>query len=487
MRGAWISDIKAITWPSPETVLMRRWRVAIILACLSVVALQLYQLIRSQGCSSSQLCNVDFHQFYDAALAIRHGANPYMRALMLRSTTQSAYVYPPLFALLLTPFTVLPLPAALALWDVCNVAFLAVAVYTLLRAAGARPAFFLVALFTPVGSLLGPVRSTLHWGQADLFILCCIGTAFLVRTRNRPGLAGLLLGIACVTKPTYLALIAFLLWKREFKFAAATMLAFVASFFAPFLWLGSQPLRDEVSILQFLSGQYATTLVNHAPKGVLLRLFTANPYVRPLVTAPWLVTLLWLVVVAGVLLLTIALISPRRLHSDARSLLEVGLAVLAMFLISPMAEEGHLTLLVLPLVSVYVWLGAVDWRARRVRRIGLVAGAVVLVLLAPLHSVEATLWNRTAGAHWPLGDLYMLLAAVYLYVLIALFALQLNMLGVAEGRSVRGALREAVGAGQALVGEWMRDARTAWASLEIPSGWLPRVKLGREHTEPLGR
>lgn len=455
MIGIWIAAIREIARPtSPVSSRSRRWRLGrlvITLGCLGVLGLQVYQLLRAQACYSNQACNVDYHQFYDAALAIRHGADPYLPALAAQGTTQSTYVYPPLFALLLTPFTALSLPRALALWDGLNVAFLAAAIYALLRAAGARPALVLVALFTVVASLLGPVRSTLHWGQADLFILCCLCTALLARSKNRPELAGLLLGVACVTKPTYLALVVFLLWKREFKFSAVTVLAFLTYFFVPFLWLGGQALHDEVSTLQYLSGQYATTLVNHAPMGVLQRLFTVNPYVRPLVVAPWLVTVLWLVSVAVVGLLTMAMTSPKRLQPDARSLLEVGLAVLALFLVSPMTEEGHLTVLVVPLLALYAWLSKGDWRALRPRRVALGTVGVVLVLGAPLHSIEAALWARMQSAAWPMADAYMLLAAVYLYVLGALFGLQLYALSVASGRSILCMVRHMLDNAPALV------------------------------------
>jgi Glycosyltransferase family 87 len=458
----------------------RRWRLGIIIACLAVVALQLFQLFHAQDCVAAQGCNVDFHVTYDAAVNIRNGASLYKRAIEGFGTTQSNYVYPPFFAILMIPLTYLPVPAALAVWNVCNLALLGGAIALGLRACGAKPSLPLVAVLTVAASNMGPVRSVLHWGQADLFILFFMSAAFLAAGVRRPGLAGVLLGVACVVKPLYLPLVVYLIWKREFKFAAATVLAFLVYFFAPFLWLGARTLQDELYVLLYLGGDFTTVLVNHAPKGVLLRLFTVNPYVRPLVVAPTLVTVLWLGVVAVVGVLTVAFVSPRPLRRDPRSLLEVGLVLLALFLVSPMTEEGHLSLLILPLISVGVWLGAVDWRAPRLRAVAVGLGAVLVLLELPVHGFEAALWVRMQVARPPLADVYMLLAAVYLYAMIALFALQLRALSLNDGRSIGSAVREVVGGAPTLLFEWLRDARgAAWASLALAGRWAPRLKLSR--------
>ena len=71
-----------------------------------------------------------------------------------------------------------------------------------------------------------------------------------------------------------------------------------------------------MDIWTFWSNQYASFIDNQAFKGVLVRLFTINPYVPPILDAPLLATTLWLALAAGVALLLITVIKPRPLQSD---------------------------------------------------------------------------------------------------------------------------------------------------------------------------
>ena len=483
MITTWVESRGMALWQAlAQRARARPWRLVLIIASIAVIAFQVYRLLAPQGCATlNQMCNADFHQYYNAALDIRRDVDPYLRALRFQGTTQSTYVYPPLFATLLTPLSLFSFPVAMTLWDVCNVLFLGVSIFALLRAAGwARPRLELVAVLTAVASPLGPVRSVLFWGQADLFILCCMSLSLLAASRRRLGVAGVLLAIACVIKPTYIALVVYLLWKREFKFAVVTGVAFVVLFLAPFAWLGGQSLHDELVTLNYLSSQYTFTLVNHAPKGVLQRLFTVNPFVRPLAVAPILVTLGWLATIVVVAVPTVALVVPQRLRAEAMSLLETGLAIVALFLVSPMTEEGHLVLLIVPLVALLAWLRGANLGDARFRQAAGAAVALVLVLELPLHGLEAALWVRMQHASWPLADLLMVLAAVYLYVMIAFFALQLRALSLAERRSLREAMRLTVTGGPRLLGAWIRDARDAAASLALPGGLAARLKVARE-------
>lgn len=450
------------------------WRLMAVVGCVALLAIELYRQL-NPATFGYHLTSADFHAFYRGAVAVRHGANPFGDAVAWRSQFDhgpsayrgmafftSSYVYAPAFALLLLPFTWVSYPTALVMWDVCNMAFLTGAVYCLVRSTGAKRTALGVLMITTAAAVLSPIRSELYYGQANLFLLFLLSAAVWARQTRRAGLAGVLLGLACVTKPMLLALVIFLLWKREFWFAAISALSFVGLLVVPFLWLGGQAWQDQLTIWQFWSSQYTAVYFNLAPKGVLVRLFAANLVMRPLVVAPALVTLLWLAFAGVVVLLTTACVSALPMHRDARSLLEIGLVLVALMFVSPLTEDLYLTLLVIPLFALYNWLRQADWLTSSFR---LVAGCTLVLwplLCVPWRQVYMDLWLRSVGSHSALADVYMVLAAgIWLSILLAFFALQIYVLRLPTEKyttmTVRGLITEA----PALSRAWLRDA---WAA-----------------------
>lgn len=424
----------------------RGLRVAVLIGCIAVLG---YSLVRQLIQPGVSIYSSDFHSYYIAALAVRHGADPFTPAVTWIASYKpgvpfvaSYYVYTPFFALLIVPFTWLSYPTAFVVWGLCNLAFLVGSVYACLRAAGIAPTWLRVLALSAAASLLMSIRFEFQWGQADLLVLFCVSAAFWACQERRPILAGVLLAVACVTKPPLLVLVPFLLWKREIRFAIAASVSFLALLLAPFLLIGGQALRDQFTIWQFWSNQYVSFIDNQAPKGVLARLFTVNPNVHPLFVAPILVTLGWLMVVAVVAMLTAAVVRPEPLRRDIPSLLEVGLVLTALLLISPLTEYIYLTLLVLPLLMLYVLLEHADWRGSRPQWRAVFIGllAVWLLLVLPIQHIEYFFWPHMSTPS-PIAALYVLLGTPHLYVLAALFALQLYVQGIVLGRSLRQSLR----------------------------------------------
>jgi glycosyltransferase involved in cell wall biosynthesis len=422
----------------------RGWRVVAALGCALILAWGLYRKIRLQP---GEMANSDFYTYYQAALVVRHGGNPFAPVAAWISgyhpgsdLIASYYVYAPLFALLIVPFTLLPFQMAFTLWGLCNLVFLLGAVYALLRVAGIQPSLTSVLLLTTAASLLTTVRIEYYWGQADILLLFLVCAGMWARVARRSAVAGIVLGLACVIKPPLLVLVPFLLWKRELRLAAVTTGAFLAMLLAPFIWLGGVAWRDQLAIWRFWSNEYIPFIDNQSPKGVLARLFTYNAYVRPLVDAPVLVTLLWLVVVGLVVVVTAAVTAPRPLQRDGRSLLEVGVVISAMLLISPLTEYIYLTLLVFPLLALYVLLRQSDWRAPGWRALATWLVLSWALLCLPLQQVEYFFWPRMSASRPPVADLYTLLAPAFLYTLIAFMALQLYALRLVTGRTTRSAV-----------------------------------------------
>jgi hypothetical protein len=294
-----------------------------------------------------------------------------------------------------------------------------------------------------LAAVTAPIQIEIFLGQADIFVLFCLSAAFYAGTARKPWAAGALLAVACATKPTMLALVVFLLWKHELKFAAAAVLGFLVLLIAPFVWLGAPAWRDMLTIWSFWSNQYLAYARNDSPKGVLTRIFTTNPVVRPLIHAPMLVTILWLIISAFVVLAAATAVTPRRLRSGPLSLIEYGIALTALLLVSPLMEWPYLLLLVIPLVGCYSWLRTADWRTTPYRNVALGTVLAWLALCGPLTTVEYFIWNHI-GNRPIITDLGVVVAPIYLYALVAVFALQIHLYRLASGQSMHDRVRRLV-------------------------------------------
>jgi hypothetical protein len=413
-----------------------------VLAALSLLVVGIV-LFRELAVDRYFLFHSDFNSYYQAALAVRHGSDPLAAAAAWIQRYQpgqpfiaSYYVYTPFFAVLIIPFTLLPLGVAFVLWGLCNAAFLAGSIFGLLRASGMRYSWLSVLALTTLAALLPPVRFEFTWGQADIFVLFLVSAALWARGELHPFVAGVLLAVAAVTKPELLLITVFLLWKREWRFGLTALGAFPVLLLLPFTWLGGAALANQLAVWQFWSNTYLPFIDNQAPKGVLARLFTVNPSAHAVLVAPVVVTLGWLTVIAIVGLLALARISHAPLRRDVWSLLEMGLVVVALLLISPLTEYIYLTLLVLSMMSVYLWLRTVDRRSPPRARIAVGLAIVTLLVFLPLQRVEYFFWPRLSG-HSPVVALYVLLGTPYLFLLVGYFALLFSTLGVVRGTTVR--------------------------------------------------
>lgn len=459
----------------------RAWRVAAVIGCVLILGWGLYRKIHLQP---GEMADSDFYSYYQAALVVRHGGNPFAPVAAWISgyhpgsiLIASYYVYAPLFALLVVPFTLLPFQVAFTLWGLCNLGFLLGAAFALLRATDVRPSLTGILLVSTAISLMTTVRIEYYWGQADILLLFLVCAGVWAHVARHSTAAGMLLGLACVIKPPLLVLVPFLLWKRELRLAAITTGAFLAMLLVPFAWLGGVAWRDQLAIWRFWSTEYVPFIDNQSPKGVLARLFTHNGYVRPLFDAPLLVTILWLMIAALVVVVTAAVVAPRPLLRDSRLLLEVGVVISAMLLISPLTEYIYLTLLAFPLLALYALLRQSDQRTPGWRALatGLALGWGLLCL--PLQQVEYFFWPRMSASAPPLAAVYTLLAPAFLYALIALLALQLYAVRLTTGRTTAIAIRQLSARWLALAPvRWMRDDAVASARAQDQSA-ATRVRV----------
>ncbi|MFC1576284.1 glycosyltransferase family 87 protein [Candidatus Omnitrophota bacterium] len=179
----------------------------------------------------------DLTVFLRAAEAIQSGENIYL----VTNARGWYYVYMPLLAILITPFTKLPLLVDTFLWYMLSVAAVCGTVFLSARLARDRSsgmrAAIIAALFC-VPSFL----ETLTRGQVGVISVFLAIAVLYLYVRGRTIWAGILFAFAVVLKVSPLApLIVLFLVKREWKMCAAVCLGFF--FFAlvfPSLVLGAE-------------------------------------------------------------------------------------------------------------------------------------------------------------------------------------------------------------------------------------------------------
>lgn len=307
------------------------------------------------------------------------------------------FTYPPIAALLMVPFAVLPHALLAVLWSTASVGALALVVDRCLRAArGVAPAPRLLVAATAGALLLEPVWQSLAFGQVNLFLLALVATDLLGPERRW---SGWLTGLAAGLKLTPLAFLAWLLLTGRVRTARNLLLGFGASILGAFL------------LTPTASWAYWSTIVwdagrigglaysgNQSVLAALFRLSGSEPS-----------TLVWFAV-AGLLAAAVTLVGVWARRRD-EEVLALSLAALGVLLASPVSWSHHWVW------SVPLLIGL--WQASRV-----VAGPVAAVFLScaiwipPARDMRELTWSPLELV---LGDAYVLTAlAVAAYVVVRL-------------------------------------------------------------------
>jgi hypothetical protein len=443
---------------------LRPWAVPISVLVIAAAALYVMRY------GAARFSWADFRTFYQAGLDVRSGTNPYLGAMSFIHAytpaghgiywTTQVYVYAPFFAYLMVPLTLLPHWGALTTWDLLNVAFVVFSVYAALSAAGLRPSAAMLLVLAAASAVTLPVHREWDLGQSDLLVMALICAALWARSAGRAGLAGVLLGAGSAVKPELLLLALFLLWRRDFRFAIVAAVSTAILGLAPFLLLGQRAWSDFWTAWGFWANQYLPFLHNESPKGMLARLFTVNPAAHPLTVAPGAVTVLWLVLTVVVLVLTVAVTSTRPLRRDALSLLEVGLAIEAIMLISPLTERPYFLFLLIPLIGLFCWVREVGVAGLFERRATVVAVLFWLLLAGPAEVAEYV-FDTGVTVHSHAAPLFTLLAPVYMWVTVAAFVFQLLVVAHLRGLRLIPAIGATLRGAPALLLAWLGDAGSA--------------------------
>ena len=345
----------------------------------------------------------DFKAYYTAAYAVRTGQaeqflysdparmnlgllppQPWVEfAVTAGAPHPSAYIYPPFFAVVLAPLTLLPYHAANLAWFGLNAALLAGSIAMLLAAGRVWLDRFdllpaVVVIFTCLNFF--PTIRALQCGQAGFVLLFLMAAGLLALVKGRDGAAGLCVALAAAIKLTPVVLIVWMAWVGRRRAAA-----WGAGLFAGFTLL-SAALAGWSNLVLYVTGflpllsRGAATYANQSINGFLNRLLTDQSLTvfgfsdEP--AAVWWATRLS---AAGLLGAAFVLTRPRRVPwppepaRDARHLaLGYSLVVLTSLVVAPISWEHHY---VLALVPVAMMIYAVFLQAPT-------AATVTLALLA---------------------------------------------------------------------------------------------------------
>jgi len=170
--------------------------------------------------------------------------------------TQHYYIYPPFFALLCAPLSLLPFASALNLWLGLDVVLLGAFAALWVRTRGAEmtppEAAFVAA--TCLFEFL-PLIWAMAVGQTSLIVLVLLTGTLLAWKRGSDTSAGILLGLAVAIKLTPALLSVFFWWRGKRRVALVSAAVFVAAQAASILMLGWGPHRTfYLDVLPLLSG-----------------------------------------------------------------------------------------------------------------------------------------------------------------------------------------------------------------------------------------
>jgi hypothetical protein len=267
---------------------------------------------------------LDFrHAFLPAAHAVIHGASPYSAVGSRAVAEGTAYLYPPLTAYLLAPFTLLPPVAA----EILAVALIAACVPAALLVLGVRDWRCHAIAF-----LWWPTIIAIQSG--NLTLLLVLGLALVWRCRDRSWAVALAAGLLVALKLFFWPVLIWFVATRRYRTAAFAAAASAFFVLVPWAGIGFAGMRGYPHLLSSVSGSegpnsYSIAALLHS----MLPSWTAATALETALGA----ALLAVVVVAG----------RRGRDRDA-----FALSIVAILALSPLLEMHYLAVL-LVVVALY--------------------------------------------------------------------------------------------------------------------------------------
>ena len=267
----------------PVAPALTRIRPSFVLQAASVGAtLAIYVFVLSQ----SGLAHQDLGVYLGAARDLLHGQALYTVFLhhpFPDPTLRPAYIYPPVFAVLVAPLGLLPDPVASLDWLLIGQVALAGAVVIVFRSW--RPRGWALAALLCATLTFYPLWVDAVQGQANLLILLLVTAGIVGIVSGRPR-AGAALGVAAALKLTPLFMIVWLLVDRRFRESGWMLAGMVAMTGVGALFRFQDTVVFFGQVVPALAGGTAY-YANQSLDGMVRRVLTANAYTQPWTVIPW--------------------------------------------------------------------------------------------------------------------------------------------------------------------------------------------------------
>lgn len=383
-----------------------RWTLLLSLGVLAIFAVYSYASLWDRDWAS------DFAPLFRGPRAAWRGEALYRLDELAANPFGPVYKYPPFFALVMGPFTLLSPGPAFQLWKAFQVALVLVSAYLLWIAVSGELRRWSTLWLVLLLALFQPIIDTIRYGQVDALLLVLLaGGLWALRQPDdqqerswRWWLYGALLAVATLIKlyPAYLLLLPLLRRRTAALWGFGGGLALLGGLSVALL--GPAVHLEYIREVLPLSGGGTAWIENQTINGFLNRLHTLTAL--PLAPAGD-ETVIWLTYAAALALTGLALWWCRALPDD----LAYALLIVTMLMILPASWIHYQTILLIPLYVVMVAVerrGSLPW-----------SRAVPLALACGLlyFGNQWAFYGRTLY-----GPFWQLILSYKLYGLLLLFA-----------------------------------------------------------------
>jgi hypothetical protein len=363
-----------------------------------------YSILKTDGWP----LNTDIAVYLHAANAVASDVSPYSQAPGL-----DPYPYPPLFAEFIGVLTkVVGTGKGMLLWALSGLVLLVASIMLMARAFSPKLPIGLVLLLGGIFTMSHIARTeTLH-GQVNFLMAFLVVAGAVLWQRDRSMAAAFLWALAIVTKPFLGLLVLFLLRKKDFKGAFATLAFSAALFVGSFVFAFSDPLQ----IFQDwrTSTHWHTGLPNVAKPdnqtfyGFFNRLFVDTKYSTPIMNYPAAPVILMIPVVALAFYVFFQSVQDQKYPGDRggpRTLLEVAITLALFMACGPFMEGDHIFVLLPGLFGAMLLFSATYDRR------WLIASALWLLAFANLFLPYGL--NQFRPPYWPKLEGVMILRSLH--------------------------------------------------------------------------
>ncbi|MBW1803126.1 MAG: DUF2029 domain-containing protein [Deltaproteobacteria bacterium] len=300
---------------------------------------------------------VDFEAYYNASLAMKHGVSIY--ELMNRFFEQGPeaykgplpYVYPPCFALFLSPLASINYRTGVLIWILLNHVLFFGGMVLLMRTISRTWSLegWITVFF--VGMNFMPLYVDYLIGQANIILFFFITLGLALHRSGRNLYAGAALAMAAIIKVIPLLIIFYMLWKRKYT-------VFLAAVITIFLIVGYSMLYFDPDLyVWYLKSMTSQDIFNayndnHSLTGFFSRLFLHSIWTKGIFDSPGAAKISIALSSLIALIVFLYRIRKRTPASEPRFLNEYAFCIVTMLLLSKLTSTPYLVMLLIPLTVI---------------------------------------------------------------------------------------------------------------------------------------